>query len=289
MPRTPSNQPERSSWVSMPVQPVDRLADVLQHRDRPGGGPRRCGCRSRRRAARGCRRPARPRRGRAPGSRAGRGGQRGAGRRLEQQRAQVLAGLVVPGAEAGHAPGRAPWTARAGRANAWCRAVTSEKPTSTFGPAAASDVPVEQVDHPLDAVPAARAEHRRAPAGRTTPASGRRRGRRRRRRGSRTARAPPRTWSASTHVEAPGREHREPGVEPVGRDRPGRGDHRDPVAGRQPAAPGSASGRASSAPASRPCAGAAPRPCSRAISSRLRDRQRPRRRPPTSYRSAGMS
>ena len=240
-----------------PVEPVDLLADLLEHRDRLGRRAASCGCRAPRRAARCCRRRAPPRRVRGPGAIAG-------SRRERRARVTGLEAAAPAGARATRRP-RLPATVTTGpctvdrpsrAANAWCSAVTSENPTSDLGPRGGERLPVEQVDHPLHAVPSARAEHRLHVGVAPGPHRGRRRGRRRRRRGtpkrsSRAARVLPHPY-----VETPRPQHVETGVEPLGDHRTGRGHDRDPVAGTQPRRRGSASGPASSGRAPRPCGGA---------------------------------
>ena len=134
MPRTPSNQPARSSWVTT---------------GRAGRAPRR--------------RPRAPRSSRSPAWVSGvpaevastvrlpptstpsaAGDRRRCpvsaprGPALEQQRPGRVPGRAGPPRRCWSAPAPSTWTTPSRAANAWCSAVTSEKPTSSLGVARAS-------------------------------------------------------------------------------------------------------------------------------------------------------
>ena len=275
-PAHPVEPPGAEQLGEHPVEPVELLADVLEHRDRLGG---RSEFRVPTSQASSATLPptstpaARPRR-RASHRRRG---ERRARRRVEEHRAEVRPRLVVAGAEmVDHRP------VDRGEAEPGGERLVQGgdvgEPDEHLGTRGGERVPVQQVDHPLHAVPAACAEHRLhlgvAPGPHQVVGAGGVVG-------GEVAEA----FVGPAHVLAHGTTDPRSGV----RRGRGRGAPARPAPpGRRPrpglrcaAAPrGSGTGRPSSGPAPRPCAGAGP-PRAAARSARARRPGRRRRRPRT--------
>ncbi len=200
-----------------PVDPVERLAGVLEHREPSFGREGVAGAglgREQRKIATDEHPFGGPRHERE----ASRRGDRRPRRRLEEQRAQVVAGLLVAPPQTGDnrtVDRREPQTS--GERLVQGRHVREAH--EHLRPRRRKRVPVEQVDDPLRAVPASAAEHRLhvrvAPRPHQVVGA---RGVVGGQVGEALVRAPGRI--GGDHVEAPRRQHLQPGGKPVGGHRP---------------------------------------------------------------------